>query len=76
MQQPDGTFKILPEFEADFIRKIAAAGNREPPIFTVGEVFEVRSARFRVLALDGRLLVLEGVPSEPGAVPDQQEGGR
>lgn len=62
MQQPDGTIRGLDEFEAGFIRRIAEAGNREAPIYRVGEVVELRSGKFRVLAFGGSLLVLEGVP--------------
>lgn len=64
MQEPDGTFRKLFDDEAAVLRRIAGAGGRELPIFGVGEVVPIRGGNFRVLALDGRLLVLSGVSTE------------
>lgn len=64
MQEPNGLFRSLEEADAGIIRRIAQAGKREVPIFGVGEVVPIRGGNFRVLALDGRLLVLSGVSRE------------
>lgn len=57
-----GMFDELSGEDAARLRRIFEAGNRDVPIFEVGEEITIREGRFRVLALDRRLMVLEGVP--------------
>lgn len=81
MQTPDGEFKPLRTMYPDIpgrdaarleeemsgtLRRIAAAGGRDVPLFAVGDEIEVRGGKFKVLAFGGKLLVLEGVPRGGG----------
>lgn len=71
MQQPDGTIAEIPAEDAGRLRRIFAAGNREVPIFKIGEEITVSGGRFKVLAFGGRLLVLEGIAlDEPRRVDE------
>lgn len=59
-----GWFNPLEPDEANVLRRIFEAGNRELPIFEVGEIIEIRNGRFEVLALSGDLFVLRGLPRQ------------
>lgn len=59
-----GAFILMEPGAATALDRIFKAGNRTLPIFAVGDVVEIRNGRFEVLALDGHLLVLRGLPAE------------
>lgn len=63
MQMPDGSMQFLDAEQASIVRRLFDAGGLTAPVFAVGEEIEIRNARFRVVALDNKLLVLEGVPA-------------
>lgn len=62
LQNPAGGIAEVEERMAATMRRIASAGGREVPIFSVGEEVEVNGGRFKVLGWGGKLLVLEGLP--------------
>lgn len=60
-----GVFCDIDPEESATLQRIFAAGGRELPIFALGDEVEIRNAHFKVLALSGKLLVLEGIPAPP-----------
>jgi hypothetical protein len=63
MQQNDGTMKMLTEAEAAAIRDRATPEERTlMPLFTVGELLEIRGGKFRIVTLDADCMRLRGVP--------------
>lgn len=58
-----GEFRQLSAEEHGLLGRLFGAAKMEAPLFKVGDEIEIRNGRFRVLALDGHLLVLEGIPS-------------
>lgn len=69
-----GRFREIDPGEAETLRRIFGAGNRDVPIFAVGDEFEIRNAHFRVLALDGHLLVLQGIPAPVNGIIRERQG--
>jgi hypothetical protein len=61
-----GTGRLEPISEEDHNRAAAgeplADGRKPGPVFRVGEVLEIKGARFRIAAIGRKRLTLEGLP--------------
>ena len=58
-----GEMEPLEAEKFGMFKRIFAAGKMDAPIFSVGDEIDIRNGRFRVIAVDRRLVVLEGIPS-------------
>ena len=63
MQREDGKMKLLSEAEAAAIRDRLGPEERTlTPLFTIGELLEIRGGKFRIVALGTNGMRLRGVP--------------
>ena len=63
MQREDGKMKLLSEAEAAAIRDRLGPEERTlTPLFSVGELLEIRGGKFRIVALGTNGMRLRGVP--------------
>lgn len=67
MQQNDGTMKMLSAHDAKVLKefmsnKMTPEERTLIPLFTVGELLEIRGGKFRIIALGTNGMRLRGVP--------------
>jgi len=63
MQQANGTMKKLSDAQAAALRDDMTQEERTlMPLFSVGELLEIRGGKFRIVALGRKYMRLQGVP--------------
>ena len=67
MQQENGTMKMLSDHDAKVIKefmadKMTPEERTLTPLFSVGELLEIRGGKFRIVALGTNGMRLRGVP--------------
>lgn len=67
MQEPSGTMKMLSEHDAKVFKefmadKMTPEERTLMPLFSVGELLEIRGGKFRIIAVGASGMRLRGVP--------------